>query len=89
MKHIAHPIIGDATHGKGAHNRAVATFLGTQRLWLHALELNIRHPWTGEALQLRAAPGAEWDVMLGRGAWQTSEGEACGKAGWRAELGLG
>ena len=36
MKHIAHPIIGDATHGKGPLNRAVAEFLGVQRLWLHA-----------------------------------------------------
>ena len=31
-KHIAHPIIGDATHGKGPLNRAVAGHLGVQRL---------------------------------------------------------
>jgi len=74
FKHIAHPIIGDATHGKGAHNRAVAAFLGEQRLWLHALELNIRHPWSGEPLQLCAAPGPEWQAMLGRGEWRTAEG---------------
>jgi len=89
LKHIAHPIIGDATHGKGAHNRAVAAFLGEQRLWLHALELSIRHPWTGETLQLRAAPGPEWEAMLGRGEWRTTVGEAWGEADWRAELGLG
>jgi tRNA pseudouridine65 synthase len=36
MKHIAHPILGDATHGKGPLNRAVAEHLGLNRLWLHA-----------------------------------------------------
>jgi tRNA pseudouridine65 synthase len=41
LKHIAHPIVGDSTHGKGAHNRAVAAWLGVDRLWLHALRLEI------------------------------------------------
>ena len=36
LKHIAHPILGDATHGKGPLNRDVAAHLGLQRLWLHA-----------------------------------------------------
>ena len=27
FKHIAHPLVGDTTHGKGAHNRAVAEWL--------------------------------------------------------------
>lgn len=39
MKHIAHPIVGDATHGKGPLNRAVAGYLGISRLWLHASRL--------------------------------------------------
>ncbi|WP_422012976.1 pseudouridine synthase [Roseateles sp.] len=60
LKHIAHPILGDATHGKGPLNRAVAALLGTQRLWLHARELRFTHPVTGAALVLQAAPGAGW-----------------------------
>ena len=59
-KHIAHPIIGDATHGKGPLNRAVAAHLGIQRLWLHALQLDIRHPVTGDMLALTAPLGDEW-----------------------------
>ena len=31
LKHIAHPIMGDATHGKGPLNRALAELLGHQR----------------------------------------------------------
>ena len=60
MKHIAHPIIGDATHGKGPLNRAVATYLGAGRLWLHALSLQLPHPVTGAALSLQASTGPEW-----------------------------
>ncbi|MDG0831453.1 pseudouridine synthase [Roseateles saccharophilus] len=60
LKHIAHPILGDATHGKGPLNRAVAAFLGTQRLWLHARELSLVHPVTGVPLQLQAPPDARW-----------------------------
>ena len=59
-KHMAHPIIGDATHGKGPLNRAVAERLGVQRLWLHASALALAHPVSGRALCLRAAPGPEW-----------------------------
>jgi len=59
-KHMAHPIIGDATHGKGPLNRALAGWLGVQRLWLHASALSLRHPHSGAPLQLSAAPGADW-----------------------------
>ena len=41
---MAHPIIGDATHGKGPLNRALAAFLGEQRLWLHATDLGTPSP---------------------------------------------
>lgn len=60
LKHIAHPILGDATHGKGPLNRAVAAFLGTQRLWLHAQRLAFEHPLLGTAVALEAVPGAAW-----------------------------
>lgn len=59
-KHMAHPIIGDATHGKGPLNRAVAALLGVQRLWLHASELALLHPVSNERLRLQAAPGPTW-----------------------------
>jgi len=62
MKHIAHPIIGDATHGKGPLNRAVAAHLGVGRLWLHALRLQLMHPVTGQQMVLQAPLGAEWTV---------------------------
>jgi len=60
LKHIAHPIIGDATHGKGPLNRAVAGLLGVQRLWLHATRLTLAHPVDARPLVLTAPPGPEW-----------------------------
>ena len=59
LKHIGHPLVGDATHGKGAHNRAVAAFLGTQRLWLHAASLALP-----QGLRIEAACGPEWERLL-------------------------
>ena len=64
-KHMAHPIIGDATHGKGPLNRAVAALLGVQRLWLHASELALVHPTGGQPLSLQAPLGPEWACWAG------------------------
>ena len=61
-KHIAHPILGDATHGKGPLNRTVAGWLGVQRLWLHAQMLSLPHPWRNERLEIEAAQGVEWQL---------------------------
>lgn len=64
FKALAHPLIGDATHGKGPLNRAIAAHCGQTRLWLHALALTVPHPATGQPLQLRAEPGDEWRCWL-------------------------
>ena len=58
LKHLAHPIIGDATHGKGPLNRWWAERFGQQRLWLHSWQLSVPHPVTGEWLQLHS--GLVW-----------------------------
>lgn len=60
LKHIAHPIIGDATHGKGPLNREVAALAGIQRLWLHARQLQLRHPVSGQTLSIEAPASEEW-----------------------------
>jgi tRNA pseudouridine65 synthase len=62
MKHIAHPIIGDATHGKGPLNRAVADVMGLQRLWLHAESLELPHPVSGQLLAIDAPLPDEWAI---------------------------
>ncbi|HEX5388338.1 MAG TPA: pseudouridine synthase [Burkholderiaceae bacterium] len=81
LKHLAHPIIGDATHGKGPLNRWWAQQLGQQRLWLHAQSLQLTHPFNGEALHLHSGllvPGStlthpdllDWQRLLQlQGVW--------------------
>jgi tRNA pseudouridine65 synthase len=59
FKHIAHPLVGDSTHGKGAHNRAVAQWLGVQRLWLHAWQLRLP-----DGRLIEAPPPPEWRPLL-------------------------
>jgi tRNA pseudouridine65 synthase len=36
LKHLGHPVIGDANYGRGEHNRALARVAGLARLALHA-----------------------------------------------------
>ena len=60
LKALAHPLIGDSTHGKGPLNRAIAAHIGHARLWLHALALTVPHPTTGLALTEQAPLGPEW-----------------------------
>ena len=67
FKHIAHPLVGDATHGKGVHNRAVAGWLGVQRLWLHAESVELQHD-DGRVLRIVAPCGPEWQPLLAHAA---------------------
>jgi tRNA pseudouridine65 synthase len=62
FKHIAHPLVGDTTHGKGAHNRAVTAWLGTQRLWLHCEWMEL--PTEKGPLRISAPCGPEWQPLL-------------------------
>lgn len=62
FKHVAHPLVGDTTHGKGAHNRAVAQWLGVSRLWLHAHRVEL--PAASGPLRIEAPAGAEWQGLL-------------------------
>ncbi len=54
LKHIAHPILGDANYGKGALNRALRETVGLARLALHASGLRFTHPVTGALVDVEA-----------------------------------
>ncbi len=54
LKHIAHPIIGDATYGKGRHNRLFQALFGSSRLLLACTEMACAHPVTGLPLCIQA-----------------------------------
>lgn len=54
LKHIAHPIIGDANWGKGIHNRFFQQRFNCHRLLLACTKLQLQHPRTGDALSIAA-----------------------------------
>lgn len=64
MKHISHPIIGDANHGRGRHNRYFAERFGQGRLMLAATSMRFKHPATGVPLLLQAEPEASFIQVL-------------------------
>lgn len=64
MKHISHPIIGDANHGRGRHNRYFAERFGQGRLMLAATGMTFQHPVTGERVHLHAEPEASFLRVL-------------------------
>lgn len=73
LKHIAHPIVGDTTHGRGEHNRFFRERFGCRRLLLQARELHFCHPVSGEATRIRAAAEQSWDDIICRLEWNNRD----------------
>ena len=72
LKHLAHPIIGDATYGKGRHNRLFQNLFGCHRLLLACLEMRLRHPVSGEWLTLNAPLTPDFTVVLEKLGWSAA-----------------
>ena len=64
-----YPIIGDAKHGKGLHNRFFRDRLGCARLLLAAVGLRFRHPALDATLQLSAAVDADMQRLFESFGW--------------------
>jgi tRNA pseudouridine65 synthase len=69
MKHIAHPIIGDATWGKGVHNRFFRQRFGCGRLLLACTCIELRHPLDGHALSIKAPPEESFASVIDAPGW--------------------
>ncbi|MFT4919139.1 MAG: tRNA pseudouridine65 synthase [Zhongshania aliphaticivorans] len=72
FKHISHPIIGDAKHGRGRHNRYFAEQLDCPRLLLHALQLRFIHPLSKQEIQLQAPLDHHFTGLIKRFSWGDS-----------------
>jgi len=70
LKHLSHPIIGDAKHGRGRHNRYFKHQLGIDRLLLHASRLQITHPDSGAPLELAAPLDDRFLILMKRFGWE-------------------
>ena len=72
LKHIAHPIIGDATYGKGRHNRYFSEHLDCGRMLLASTHLAFKHPESGETMEIEAPVSGEFSALLARFGWTTA-----------------
>lgn len=73
LKHVAHPIIGDATYGKGIHNRFIAARFGVSRLLLACRSVRLPHPEDGRKVRVDAPLAADFRTVLDGFGWP-SEG---------------
>jgi tRNA pseudouridine65 synthase len=69
LKHVAHPIIGDTTWGKGLHNRFFQERFGCQRLLLACVRLGLRHPVDGSPLSIAAPLDDTFGAVLTALGW--------------------
>lgn len=69
LKHLSHPVYGDANYGHGPLNRDFRARFGLARLALHAWRVAITHPVTCAGLVWRAEPPedlmAPWRAIFG------------------------
>lgn len=72
LKHIAHPIVGDATFGKGRHNRFFQQQFDCHRMLLHCARLQLVHPHLGTPLRLVAAPDGAFAAVLDALHWRAA-----------------
>ena len=84
LKHLAHPVIGDATYGKGRHNRLFQTLFDCQRLLLACTELRLTHPVSGQALCLTAPLAGDFARLLARLEWTAAVPPRWLPDGWLA-----
>ena len=54
LKHLRHPVIGDANYGDLVHNRFFRNTLGVGRLLLAAIQICFQHPYANTQLRIAA-----------------------------------
>jgi 23S rRNA pseudouridine955/2504/2580 synthase len=63
LSHLGFPILGDDKYGDFALNKALQR-KGLKRMFLHAFSMKMKHPLTGELLELKAPLPRELDAFL-------------------------
>jgi tRNA pseudouridine65 synthase len=66
LKRLSHPLVGDAVHGDGTHNKIWRAQTGDHRLYLLSWRLGFSHPHTGERLKFQARYSGVWHRVFDR-----------------------
>ncbi len=73
LRRINHPILGDAVYGDGRHNRFFKEYFQTRRMALHAWGARLRHPHTGQLIEITAPVYGDLGLILSRLGWNLSK----------------
>jgi 23S rRNA pseudouridine1911/1915/1917 synthase len=63
---MGHPVVGDTMYGAPAQARGKSAVIVLKRNFLHAAELEFKHPWTGETISLNSELPEELREFLGK-----------------------
>lgn len=66
FKSIFHPIIGDAKHGDGHHNRMLQEKYGLNRLMLHSNRISFNDPFSNKLITAEASWPEDFSSLLAR-----------------------
>ncbi len=83
--HLRHPIVGDTSHGDGAHNRFFRDVLGLPGLFLHAESIALSHPISGEELCISAPCPERFLAAYGAFEWRARGGTLWKPCGHRTD----
>lgn len=64
LAHLRYYIVNDRVHGDGKHNNIFKHKLGIEPLFLHAAELVLKHPYTGEIMKFEASFPDHWQQFI-------------------------
>ena len=73
LKRAGHPVVGDAVHGDGRHNRFVRECFGTRRMALHAWAARFRHPVTDEPVEITLPPRGDLARVIEGLGWRVPD----------------
>jgi tRNA pseudouridine65 synthase len=73
LAHLSHPIVGDSTYGKGAHNRLFERLYGVRRLMLASVSLEFPHPVTRQPLRIDAPLAQDFASVLRSLGWEAGD----------------
>lgn len=75
LKHLRHPVIGDANYGDLTHNRFFRNTLGVGRLLLAATHICFVHPYTHTELRIAAPLDQSFRQVFQELGWTMLDGE--------------
>ncbi len=66
LNRLSHPVVNDANHGDTRFNRGFRERWGVSRLLLHASDLGLTHPHSGDSLQFKAPLDDQMASLISR-----------------------